>query len=548
MTHNGVVRSASRGWGAFLVGLVALAVFSPSLENGFAYDDEVIVAADERVHSLTHVAAIFTKGYWADSQLALYRPLTTLSMAIDWSIGSGQPAWFHFTNVLLHAAASVLAFLLLSRWFNGAAALAGGLIFAVHPVHVEAVANVVGRSEMLAALGVFGGALLWCFRPDAPRARMVRTIGVSTLFALGLGAKESGVVLLPLVALIDIAEQRLTVRRPLPWVRENAGVLGVMVAVCLVWFGVRYLVLGGIAPTRVDAVFDVASGTSERILTALQAWPTWAGLLFAPVTLLADYGPRVLTPITQPNALAVSGGFLAIALVVSGVIAAWRGHGRTAFALLWFPVTILPVSNLLVATGVIVAERTLYMPSFAIAVVVAAAVARVSVPHAHDAPARPGRTAALAMTAVVALLGARSIARIPAWRSTDAVFAALMRDRPDAFRAQWYMARQARMRGDTTEALGRYELAISLWPWRQRLVSEALRFAAQTAAPQQTNQLARLAVSLEPDDVDAIRILAGTALDMGDTATAKAAIKDGLKLKPDDDVFLRMRAALDTNW
>jgi cytochrome c-type biogenesis protein CcmH/NrfG len=110
------------------------------------------------------------------------------------------------------------------------------------------------------------------------------------------------------------------------------------------------------------------------------------------------------------------------------------------------------------------------------------------------------------------------------------------------------MARQARMRGDTTEALGRYELAISLWPWRQRLVSEALRFAAQTAAPQQTNQLARLAVSLEPDDVDAIRILAGTALDMGDTATAKAAIKDGLKLKPDDDVFLRMRAALDTNW
>ena len=547
MTHAGSDRSAGRGWSAFLVGLVALAVFAPSLSNGFAYDDEVIVAADQRVHSLTHVAAIFTKGYWADSQLALYRPLTTLSMAIDWSIGSGQPAWFHLTNVLLHAAASVLAFLLLSRWFHGAAALAGGLIFAVHPVHVEAVANVVGRSEMLAAIGVFGGALLWSFRPEEARARLVRTIGVSVLFAVGLGAKESAVVLLPLVALVDLADQRLTLRTPMPWLRENAGTLGVMLAVCLLWFGARYLVLGGIAPTRVDAVFDVASGTRERILTALQAWPTWAGLLFAPVTLLADYGPRVLTPITQPNALAVSGGFLAVALVVSGMIAAWRGNGRAALSLLWFPVTILPVSNLLVATGVIVAERVLYVPSFVIAVVAAAAIARVTAPQAQGAPARSGRELALVTTAVIALLGARSITRIPAWRSSDAVFAALARDRPDAFRAQWYLARQARMRGDTAEALSRYELAISLWPWRRRLASEALRFAAETAAPQRTHQLARLAVSLEPNDVDAIRILAGTALDMGDTATARAAIRDGLELEPDDDVFLRMRRALDTN-
>ena len=100
------------------------------------------------------------------------------------------------------------------------------------------------------------------------------------------------------------------------------------------------------------------------------------------------------------------------------------------------------------------------------------------------------------------------------------------------------------MRGDSTEALGRYELAISLWPWRQRLASEAMRFAAGTASPQRTHQLALLAVSLKPDDIDAIRILAGSALDIGDTATARAAITDGLKLRPDDDVLLQIRRAL----
>src|SRR5690606_29986906 len=135
--------------GLVLTCAVALAAYAPSLGNGFAYDDVPVILLDSRVHSLGNLAAILGQPYWpaGGQELAIWRPLTTLSFAVDWALSSGAPLWFHLTNVLWHAAACGLAFLLLSALFTTPAALAGALIFAVHPVHAEAVANVVGRAE-----------------------------------------------------------------------------------------------------------------------------------------------------------------------------------------------------------------------------------------------------------------------------------------------------------------------------------------------------------------------------------------------------------------
>src|SRR2546422_8401771 len=80
----------------------------------------------------------------------LYRPLTIASYAVDWQLGAA--AWFHGVNLLWHAATSVAVTLLARRWSGDRAALVAGLIFAVHPVHVEAVADIVGRAELMAAL------------------------------------------------------------------------------------------------------------------------------------------------------------------------------------------------------------------------------------------------------------------------------------------------------------------------------------------------------------------------------------------------------------
>jgi protein O-mannosyl-transferase len=145
-------------------------------------DDVAIVVWNPLVQSLNGVWRAFGAPYWPASLGGLvYRPLPIATYALDWQFHS--PAWFHAVNLLWHAGAAVAVTTLSRRWVSAIAALAAGLIFAVHPVHVEAVASVIGRAELMAAVGV-------CL---AVYAAVVRdSIGWSAAFlVLGLLSNEN---------------------------------------------------------------------------------------------------------------------------------------------------------------------------------------------------------------------------------------------------------------------------------------------------------------------------------------------------------------------
>lgn len=524
-------------WAALVVALAGALVALPALGNGFAYDDTAIIAADSRVHSFD-IPAMLTSGYWASELHALYRPVTTLSFALDWSIAPNGPAWFHFTNLLLHAGASALVFALLVRYFSTGAALVGGLVFAVHPVHVEAVANVVGRAELLAAFFALATLLVWNPREPNPRFRAARTLGVGMLALLAVASKESAVVLPGLLILMDFTRGEMR-DGIVSWLRRTAPGYTAVLLGLVTFVVVRTLVLGAVAPSQVEPVFEVATTHATRVMTALQAWPHYVRLLFYPRTLLADYGPRISMPILELNAVAIFGAVLLAAVVAGGVLAAATRRPRAAWVLLWFPLTILPVSNLLVPIGILVAERTLYLPSVALAAAAAALAMALG-------PATPAirKAGVAAVSIVLVLFAARAIVRAPEWESTDRIIAALVRDRPDAFRGEWHMARIARVRGDTIDALTGYDRAMVLWPWRQRLVVEAATYAAGTGRIVRARELAGAAVSRWPDDIEAQRLLASTALDLGDTTAARRAMRAGLAIDPADDLLRRMSQVL----
>jgi len=542
----------SRRGAAVAVGVIALLLFLPSLSNGFAYDDVPLIQNDARVHGLDSVLTILRTGYWGDGPLGLYRPLTTLSFALDWTLSGGAPAWFHFTNAALHAAASVLAFLLLCRFFGTGAAFAGALIFAVHPVHTEAVANVVGRADVLSAALVFAACLVWTTERASPQWRWSRVGLVAAISGLALLTKESAVMLPSLILLIDAARGSLRLRGIREYLRREALPFAAMAFVLAACLGVRFLVLNGLAPSRIDAALEVAPSAAGRVATALQAWPEYVRLLVFPRTLLADYGPRVLMPSVGWTAAAAAGGALLLGSVVGGMMALARRHPRAALGLLWFPIAILPVSNLLIPIGVVVAERTLYLPSFAIGIGVAGIVAVAAgllaqVVDGRESTSRMRRrpaAAAAAAVAVIALLMVRTLDRIPEWESTDTIMLALAEDRPDSFRGAWYLARRARARGDAVLAGQRYAQALHLWPYRKRLVMEAAGFAAETGNVRHAFDIARFAVDTWPDDVGAQRLLAGSALDLGDTTTARHAVRAGLEIEPRDALLRRMDAAI----
>ena len=146
----------------------------------------------------------FLLPYWPEAVAGgQYRPLAILHFALDWRLGAGSAAWFHAINVAWHALATVLVWRLAKQLIRPWPAVACAALFAVHPVHVEAVANVVGRLECMATVFALGVVL-------AHRASSWLAL---PLLALGLLSKENAIVAVALVLANDVLLERPALRR-----------------------------------------------------------------------------------------------------------------------------------------------------------------------------------------------------------------------------------------------------------------------------------------------------------------------------------------------
>jgi hypothetical protein len=367
------------------------------------------------------------------------------------------------------------------------------------------------------------------------------------LYLCALGAKESAIMLPALLLLIDAAaglpqsDQAGHARRRLrPWLADRWRGLLALALGAGTYLVARTQVLDTALPTRIDPALDLTPHAPERIFTALQVWPQIVRLILFPRTLLADYGPRILLPRLSIDSMVLLGAAILGALVLGGVYALWRGRGRAALVLLWLPVALLPVSNILFPIGVLLAERTLYLPSFAAAFAVS-----LGCTAAVGFGALARRLAAAAIGVACLLCALRAGDRIPEWRSTDAIFVALLRDRPDSFYAHWHFARTAVRSGDRTAALSGYARALRLWPNRQRLVLEATRQAALAGDTAFARRVADQGVRRWPGQPQLRRTQAELALSRGDTTAAARYVASGLQAHPADTSLLRIRHALE---
>jgi len=132
------------------LGLLVLLAYANSLGNGFAMDANTLVLQDPRIRHLSaeNLRLILQNDYWWPTfTLGVYRPLTTLSYLLNWSVlgGAGSPFGYHLINLLLHAANVWLVWLLAQRVLTRGAAFFAAALWAVHPIGVESVSNVTGR-------------------------------------------------------------------------------------------------------------------------------------------------------------------------------------------------------------------------------------------------------------------------------------------------------------------------------------------------------------------------------------------------------------------
>src|SRR5690606_16658423 len=176
------------------------------------------------------------------------------------------------------------------------------------------------------------------------------------------------------------------------------------------------------------------------------------------------------------------------------------------------------------------------VPSIAFAAAVALALPAIA--------RRAGHRTTIAMLAVViGLFAARTVVRIPEWRTTNTIFAALLRDRPDSFRAHWHHARLDAAAGNHDAALRKYVQALELWPFRERLVLEAVRAAIRAQNPVYARDLAAYAEVHWPRNPDAARLHAAITLDRGDTTAARGVIVNARRRFPEDTILKQMDEA-----
>ena len=151
--------------------LVAIAVYLPSLRNQFAYDDDVIVVTNTRIHQWSTLGSALRIPVLVQQRASLPPADDALAGALTGCSAAAHRMPFHAANILWNALVVALVARLALQWWSPVAALAAGLWFAIHPVHVEAVANVVGRSELLCAAALLAVAIVAPAGFAAPRCR-----------------------------------------------------------------------------------------------------------------------------------------------------------------------------------------------------------------------------------------------------------------------------------------------------------------------------------------------------------------------------------------
>ena len=433
--------------------LAACAVYAGSLGHEFTYDDEYIIVQNPAVTGAGGIARILTSHYWAgeDVEGSLYRPLTILSYRVQFLLTGLSPWSWHLVNILLHGVVTALVFLVLTRVSGSVpTAAAASILFAVHPIHAEAVVSVVGRAELLAALFLLAA---WWWRASLAVAL--------PLFLCAMLSKESAIVLPALLVLgdrlgacADGAER--------PTLLQSLRLVWPFFALALVFAALHFALTSSFDGAAVGPFAAVSAG--RRVATALDVTRRYLGLLFWPATLSADYSFDQIPILAAVHPLALAGAAVVAACLAAALAVRSRAPAVACGTAMFF-VALLPAGNFLFPTGVVMAERLLYLPSAFFCLVVAAAIEWLV---RHWRVTR-GRTL-IACCATAAILGtplaARSVVRTADWADPLTRFATTVKTSPRSAMAWFGLGHALQKRGDVDAALDAYRRSLAIAPFR----------------------------------------------------------------------------------
>jgi len=518
-----------RPW-PWLLLAASLLAYANGLTGDFTYDDKAIIRDDARIQSWENLPQVFTSHYFGGSLTTgtSYRPIDLLSFAANYLVHGKYLFGYHAVNVALHVADTWLLFFLFRRRFGETTAGIAALLFAVLPVHVEAVTSIVGRAELLAAFFLL---LAW-FAAERALARGRRfSASASTLYFLAILTKESAVVF-PALLFLDAmaAEPGSFPRRVGSLLRRRALFYLSFVVPLAATFALRIAVLKGFLISKMAGFFElenplVSLSAFRRIGNASAVLVRYLGRILFPARLSADESAWQL-PLFSPRSPLFWAALLAVAGLAAAGILLFSRRPAAGFGILFFFIAVLPTSNLLFATGTIMAERLMYLPSAGVVLAIASFF-----PSDPDALGRR-RAAAMVVAVLTLLLLFRTIVRNPVWESDETLFTNLVRTSPHSAKAHYDFGYTHADRGRYRPAYDQYGVATAIYPHYYDAWAGRGRMAGEIGDLAEAVDDGRRSVAILAPYENGWFTIAYEAERRGDDAAADAAYRDGIRNCP----------------
>lgn len=479
-------------WVFAVPAVVAGLCFARSLMGEFVHDDIWAILNNPDSRGETNLSAIFKNDFWGkamddNTSHKSYRPLCILSFRVNAYWSGLEPLYFHAVNVLLHAVVSALMGYICSTavFQDRTQALASALLFAVHPVHTEAVAGIVGRADVMSCLlfllaflcyirSVEGNPPPHCFPGTSSPLLLLLSLFLGTCAML---VKETGVTVFGVCVVYDL--QILCLRRFLRtsssehtknmWDVAAPFLKRALLVSChvIVVLGYRIYIMGGSMPlfSEQDNPASFSPYLLSRFLTFSYLLAFNALLLLGPITLCYDWQVGSIPLVHSVWDIRNVSTLVLVAVLFSLVLHCLTGTKRTGHrevvvGLLFLIFPFIPASNLFFRVGFVVAERVLYMPSMGFCILCVHGLKRLS---SRVGP-RGSSAVTICFLLLLVLFSWKSVSQSKCWRSRESLFRSGVQTLPHNAKVHYNYANFLKDQSRKEEAINHYKTVLRLYP------------------------------------------------------------------------------------
>ena len=495
------------------LGILVLVIFINyfgSLANHFTYDDRVVILENEYFQSLYSLKNLFSKNYFKFSGESTYRVVVTISYLIDYKIWRLNSFGFHFTNLLLHLLVTFALYFLLIEIMdrlkssipdspNSQLPFMATILFSVHPVHSEVINAIGFMEDLLCSLFYilsfyFFIKALGITSRKSDRVFLAMAIGT---YILSLFSKEMGITLPLVLLLYYVIYERGSIR-----IQRFILYLIPFIIITLFYIVIYFIILS--VPPQEIAYYP-GGNFVNNILTMSKVFVYYIILLFFPLRLKVQYEFPASTSFLDVVALI---SILIIVFLIVFSIYLKRYSFMYTFSILFFFITLLPVSNLIPIMNFI-AERHLYLPSIGFCLIIAYLIdkkmrdrRKPSVPHIS--------LSYVILTILLCFYFVINFKQNRIWKDDLSLWGQAVKDVPQSFRVRYNLGCAYRIVKDYKKAMEEFKEAIKL----------------------------------NPQYVEAYLILAVTYAEDGRIEDTKRVLLDALKIAPDEsNIYLNLANA-----